>query len=324
VLDFSFSDKFIDGTAVLNIKRGKDVGFVSVDKVGNGYQLPVKSSLLSQVGDITFQFVVTTPSGTIMKFDSFVMTVEDAIDTNVPIPDQYPTWIEMANTKLAEIDKAVNETEKALKELDDEMKSANQAIHSVLQAKNNGEFDGYSPTVTERTNTDVEYILTISYRDGNGKIQTYDTPNLKGTGGGGVGTEKDPTVPNHVKAITLEDIIKWNNKSEFSGDYNDLANKPETTSIINALTANLETNKLYRGAISQNTTFILPTVSDNTILNTVQVQVTISNYDSITIDLGTTKFFGNIPELGNGSYILYYEYDGSNWCVGALPVVSEV
>ena len=128
VLDFSFSDKFIDGTAVLNIKRGKDVGFVSVDKVGNGYQLPVKSSLLSQVGDITFQFVVTTPSGTIMKFDSFVMTVEDAIDTDVPLPEEYPTWVEMANTKLAEIDAAVAR--------------ANATSAQILQDKANGVFDG--------------------------------------------------------------------------------------------------------------------------------------------------------------------------------------
>lgn len=128
VLDFSFSDKFIDGTAVLNIKRGKDVGFVSVDKVGNGYQLPVKSSLLSQVGEITFQFVVTTPSGTIMKFDSFVMTVEDAIDTDVPLPEEYPTWVEMANTKLAEVDAAVAR--------------ANATSAQILQDKANGVFDG--------------------------------------------------------------------------------------------------------------------------------------------------------------------------------------
>ena len=112
VLDFSFSDKFIDGTAVLNIKRGKDTGFVSVDKVGSGYQLPVKSSLLSQVGEVTFQFVITTVEGAIMKFDPFVMTVEDAIDTDVPLPEEYPSWVEMANVKLAEIDTAIEKAEK--------------------------------------------------------------------------------------------------------------------------------------------------------------------------------------------------------------------
>ena len=38
--------------------------------------------------------------------------------------------------------------------------------------------------------------------------------------------EKDPTVPQHVKNISEEDIEYWNNKSEFSGSYNDLKNKP--------------------------------------------------------------------------------------------------
>lgn len=159
VLDFSFSGEHIDGTAVLNIKRGKDTGFVAVDKVGNGYQLPVRSSLLSQVGDITFQFVITTPSGAIMKFDSFVMTVEDAIDTDVPLPEEYPSWIEMANYKLAEVDAAITR--------------ANSTSNQLLQDKENGVFDGkdgvdgksgingISPTViTEETATGTKITIT--------------------------------------------------------------------------------------------------------------------------------------------------------------------
>lgn len=43
-------------------------------------------------------------------------------------------------------------------------------------------------------------------------------------------TEEDPTVPSHVKEITAEDIVKWNNKSDFSGSYNDLSDKPEIPS----------------------------------------------------------------------------------------------
>jgi hypothetical protein len=156
VLDFSFSDKFVDGTAVLNIKRGKDTGFVSVDKVGNGYQLPVKSSLLSQVGDVTFQFVITTVDGAIMKFDPFVMTVEDAIDTDVPLPEEYPTWVEMANVKLAEIDIAIEQ--------------ANSTSKQILSDKANGVFDGkdgidgtngISPVVkTEQTSTGAKITIT--------------------------------------------------------------------------------------------------------------------------------------------------------------------
>lgn len=38
--------------------------------------------------------------------------------------------------------------------------------------------------------------------------------------------EQDPTVPSCVKTITEQNITDWNNKSDFSGNYNDLTNLP--------------------------------------------------------------------------------------------------
>ena len=43
--------------------------------------------------------------------------------------------------------------------------------------------------------------------------------------------ETDPTVPAHVKQITEENIESWNNKSDFSGDYEDLENKPKIPDV---------------------------------------------------------------------------------------------
>ena len=43
---------------------------------------------------------------------------------------------------------------------------------------------------------------------------------------GFIASESDPTVPSHVKNITQGNITSWNNKSEFSGSYNDLTDKP--------------------------------------------------------------------------------------------------
>lgn len=45
-------------------------------------------------------------------------------------------------------------------------------------------------------------------------------------------TETDPTVPSHVKNITQANITSWNNKSDFSGNYNDLSNKPTIPSEV--------------------------------------------------------------------------------------------
>ena len=39
-------------------------------------------------------------------------------------------------------------------------------------------------------------------------------------------TEKDPTVPAHVKSITAQNITDWNNKSEFDGQYSSLTGQP--------------------------------------------------------------------------------------------------
>lgn len=57
-------------------------------------------------------------------------------------------------------------------------------------------------------------------------------------------TESDPTVPTHVKNIKSTDITNWNNKSNFSGSYNDLTNKPTIPTVENNLTSASTTNAL--------------------------------------------------------------------------------
>lgn len=50
-------------------------------------------------------------------------------------------------------------------------------------------------------------------------------------------TETDPTVPNYVKNIKETDIANWNNKSEFSGSYNDLIDKPTIPTVPTNISA---------------------------------------------------------------------------------------
>lgn len=46
-------------------------------------------------------------------------------------------------------------------------------------------------------------------------------------------TESDPTVGNHIKGITTDDIDRWNEKSDFSGAYADLTGAPTNISQFN-------------------------------------------------------------------------------------------
>ena len=69
-------------------------------------------------------------------------------------------------------------------------------------------------------------------------------------------TETDPTIPTHVKNITQENITNWNNKSEFSGSYNDLTDKPTIPSVEGLAT----TEQLAQGLATKQDTL---TAGDN-------------------------------------------------------------
>lgn len=82
----------------------------------------------------------------------------------------------------------------------------------------NGEFDGKDGAIQYTAGTNIE-------------ITEDNVINCKVEGGGGISDEIDPTVPAYVKEITEEDISNWDNKSEFSGDYDDLTNKPTIPTV---------------------------------------------------------------------------------------------
>ena len=60
--------------------------------------------------------------------------------------------------------------------------------------------------------------------------------------------ETDPTVPSFVKNIKETDISNWNNKSEFSGSYNDLTNKP-TIPTVPTKVSELQNDSNYLSSI---------------------------------------------------------------------------
>ena len=113
-------------------------------------------------------------------------------------------------------------------------------------------FVGYKIEDEKKTYQISTNLKSIYFDKGAGEIETHNgqlpTPTeweiyiaqiqemLKNSGGGagGVVEETDPTVPQHVKNITEQDIEKWNNGTGGTGgtsDYNDLKNKPKINEI---------------------------------------------------------------------------------------------
>lgn len=267
-LVFEFTDGFVDGLGVLYVKRGEEpAGTVELDKVGETYEFPVKSSILSKVGEIIFQVSITTSEGKVIKYDKFTMVVKDALDSDIPMPEEYPSWIEMANEKLAEIDGAITETKTATAH-------AEEVANNILTAKVNGEFngkdgeDGISPTakvaqtaegaevtvtdatgtttatikhgkdgtdgadgisseISVKTSTETEYVLTIKDKNG-----SFDTPNLKGKDSeGGIVNETDPVYLADKPNLALKKEIPTK-VSELTNDIGYITDYTETDPTV--------------------------------------------------------------------------------------------
>lgn len=101
--------------------------------------------------------------------------------------------------------------------------------------------DGFSPSakVEQSGNT-----ATITITDASGTT----TATITGGGGGPI-VEEDPIFSaSPASTITAEDIQEWNEKSDFSGDYEDLTNKPDLSEFATTDDLDDKQDKLTAGA----------------------------------------------------------------------------
>lgn len=115
-LIFYFDNDFINGVAWLEISMPSgEKGYLAMEQVDNTYVLPIKSSLLKEVGVINMQLRITQeeiPTGVpIFKSNMFYLKIKEAINSFEEIPEEYSTWIDIANEKIIEIDKAISKVE---------------------------------------------------------------------------------------------------------------------------------------------------------------------------------------------------------------------
>lgn len=280
----------ISGVGTLYVSRKSGTGKVQLEYVKDKYYvLPVKKSLLTQVGMIEMQLEITTSSGSIYNFDKFTLEVKDNIKSDKTIEEEYPTWIELANAKLAEVNEAIENANSVSAKVEQTETGALITItdkNGTTEAEilhgstgGGGESGGTSNynALTNKPKINGVELTGDKTLENLGIKQTYDKTDIgldnvdnvrqysienpppypvKSVNGltGNViieipsaptkvseltndkgyitdYTETDPTVPSHVKAIKESDISNWDNKSEFSGDYNDLNNKPNIPSI---------------------------------------------------------------------------------------------
>lgn len=100
---FNF-EKFVDGVAWLEIeKENGEKGYIQMTKENETYTLEIKSSLLSQAGYIYMQLRITQDENVngiaVFKSKKFYVEVLNAINATATIEDDYPSIIDIVNTK---------------------------------------------------------------------------------------------------------------------------------------------------------------------------------------------------------------------------------
>ena len=160
----------------------------------------------------------------------------------------------------------------------DETKKNDIKIYMTKGEKgDNGGIDkNVDDLVNYYTKTDTDTLLTEKANVNDIPASTSDLVNDSGF----ISQEIDPIYSSSAASeITSNDITNWNNKSDFSGNYNDLTNKPVIPDVSNYVTK--DTNELENYTLTSN-------------LSSVALS---NDYDDLSNK--PTLFSGNYNDLSN-------------------------
>ena len=100
-------NEFVDGQARLEYTiDGQDYFIPNLTKQDESYIVPIKS-ILTKEGQVYMQLVVTEGTDPdeipIFKSNVFYVVVNHSINAEIEQPDEYPTWVEIFNAKINQI-----------------------------------------------------------------------------------------------------------------------------------------------------------------------------------------------------------------------------
>lgn len=115
-LVFKFDEEFVDGTARIEITmQNGNKSYIMVAKEEDSYILPIKS-VITKCGLNNMQLIITEGPDIeeipIFKSKMFEFYIAESINAEIEMPEEYPEWIDIANTKLNQLDNIDIEAEK--------------------------------------------------------------------------------------------------------------------------------------------------------------------------------------------------------------------
>lgn len=111
-LVFSFTDEFVKGQGRLEYVINGESKYAFLLSDDENYYIPIKS-VMTKEGQIDMQLVITEGNDVneipIFKSNVFYVSCKKSINAEVEEEEEYYSWIEIANTKLNEVDEAIEE-----------------------------------------------------------------------------------------------------------------------------------------------------------------------------------------------------------------------
>ena len=109
VLLFCLDEK-IEGTGIVEVELPDETkGMIEVERNEEGYELPIKSSLLSKTGFVKFQLRILHDNEEIFKSEIIALEVKDSINATATIPEEYPSWIDVLENLKSDLEKSESE-----------------------------------------------------------------------------------------------------------------------------------------------------------------------------------------------------------------------
>lgn len=152
-------EPFVDGFCRMYVGTK---GSIEMDKQDNCYTLDIKSSLLKTPGiDVCFKITEPENESGIPIFATKIIyfNILDTIEDDAEIPDEYPTWIETFDSKIAEIQKLEETIEQAETERNKKVDNAVENIKDLTEKYNENakkKTEEFNKTVEDKTETEIK------------------------------------------------------------------------------------------------------------------------------------------------------------------------
>lgn len=216
ILHFTLAEEMIDKDFYIEFEKpdGAKVSTPKLEIKDKEVEYAIPNSLLDIKGNLKTE-VVLRKDGVVFKTYTITFNILNSINATEEIAEQFPDFI--------------TDAQKVIDEFQDKIIKADTIITDGSGDKYLSD-DGTYKEVEGGTGGTSNYDK-LENKPSINNIELSDNKTLDELGiqpkGEYLTEESDPTIPDYVKNISEEDITNWNNKSEFSGDYNDLKNTPE-------------------------------------------------------------------------------------------------